>query len=242
LTIPIIRIYGSNLKEIDFQLKKIVRSRKSKTKNRKLQLSRYSYAKILIIIGVIGIGVTLFSLKKESVPANFSTAPAIIPVQTETKPQEQTNYLEKSKPVSLKIPSIGVSSDIITVGKLPDNSMETPNNGTQVGWYKYSPSPGQVGPSVIVGHVDWISGPAVFWSLRDLKSGDIIKVKRQDKKVVEYKVERIQQFSQDNFPTKAVYGNTDTAALRLITCSGDFDSTTYQYDKNIVVFAKATNI
>lgn len=242
LTIPIIRIYGSILKEINLSLKKVSKSRKRKTKNRKLQLNKYSYAKILIVIGVIGIGATLFSLKKESVPANFSTTTSVIPVQTAQPIQDQKSYLKKSKPISLKIPSIGVSSDIISVGKLPDNSMQTPNNGTQVGWYKYSPSPGQIGPSVIVGHVDWINGPAVFWSLRDLKSGDVIKVKREDKKVVEYKVEKIQQFSQDNFPTKAVYGNTDTAALRLITCSGTFDSSTYQYDKNIVVFAKATNI
>ncbi len=242
LTIPIIRIYGSNLKEIDFQLKKVKKSKKRKTTIRKIQLSKYSYAKILIIIGVVGVGVTLLSLKNESVPANFSTTSSVIPVQTEKPIKDQTSYLDKSKPISLKIPAIGVSSEVITVGKLPDNSMQTPNNGTQVGWYKYSPSPGQIGPSVIVGHVDWINGPAVFWSLKDLKSGDIIKVKRQDKKVVEYKVDKIQQFSQDNFPTKAVYGNTDTPTLRLITCSGTFDSSTYQYDKNIVVFAKAINI
>ncbi|HMS23581.1 MAG TPA: class F sortase [Candidatus Saccharibacteria bacterium] len=235
-------MYGSGLREINIEFKRTKKTHRRKSNTAGIKLDKYSYAKILIVIGIAGIALTLFSLKSDSVPANFSTTPAVIPVQSETKPVEQTNYLSKSKPVSLKIPAIGVSSEVIALGKLPDNSMETPNNGTQVGWYKYSPSPGQIGPSVIAGHVDWIDGPAVFWNLKNLKSGDQIKITRADKKVVEYEVEKIQQFNQDNFPTKAVYGNTDTATLRLITCSGNFDSTTYEYDKNIVVFARAVNI
>jgi len=42
---------------------------------------------------------------------------------------------------------------------------------------------------------------------------------------------------KDHFPTLLVYGNTDHAALRLITCGGAFDYATGHYVDNIVVFA-----
>ncbi len=42
----------------------------------------------------------------------------------------------------------------------------------------------------------------------------------------------------DHFPpTQLVYGNTNHAALRLITCGGSFDFSTGHYVDNVVVFA-----
>jgi hypothetical protein len=42
---------------------------------------------------------------------------------------------------------------------------------------------------------------------------------------------------KDDFPTIDVYGNTDDAQLRLITCGGDFDAGARSYEDNVVVFA-----
>ena len=44
-------------------------------------------------------------------------------------------------------------------------------------------------------------------------------------------------YPKDAFPTLEVYGNTDHAALRLITCGGQFDASTRNYLDNIVVYA-----
>ena len=52
-----------------------------------------------------------------------------------------------------------------------------------------------------------------------------------------FEVTGVRRFPKKRFPTELVYGNTDHAALRLITCGGAFDVSTGHYVDNIVVFA-----
>lgn len=243
--IKIPRIYTSNLRQIDFKLKSS-NSAKSKV-NKKLlsnKLSIYGTNKLLIgrlllIIGVVGLSTSLFFLKDSStsslpIPENVPNLVSEINTQN----TKEITFLPRSIPTKIAIESVGISAPIISVGKLEDNSMETPYSRTDTGWYKYSPTPGEQGPSVIVGHVDWIDGPAVFYNLSRVKKGAKITVVRKDGKKVTYKAYKTEQYSQDNFPTKKVYGNTEGSELRLITCSGEFDKTTFTYNKNIVVYAK----
>jgi sortase (surface protein transpeptidase) len=105
------------------------------------------------------------------------------------------------------------------------------------GWYQYGPTPGELGPAVVVGHVDSTQGIAIFWRLRELLPGDEIYIDRQDGTTATLKVDDIQQYSQDQFPTDKVYGNIDHAGLRLITCGGTFSTVTHHYSDNTVVYA-----
>ncbi len=52
-----------------------------------------------------------------------------------------------------------------------------------------------------------------------------------------FEVTGVRRYPKDRFPTQLVYGNTDHAALRLITCGGSFDYSTGHYRDNVVVFA-----
>jgi hypothetical protein len=52
-----------------------------------------------------------------------------------------------------------------------------------------------------------------------------------------FRVETVRQYPKDDFPTELVYGHTDHAALRLITCGGTFDRSQRSYRDNIIVFA-----
>jgi sortase (surface protein transpeptidase) len=106
------------------------------------------------------------------------------------------------------------------------------------GWYTGSPTPGELGPAVIAGHVDWGGRPGVFYRLRDVHPGDEISVLRANSTVAVFRVSRVEQFPKDAFPTDVVYGDIDHAGLRLITCGGSFDSRERSYDDNIVVFAE----
>ena len=100
--------------------------------------------------------------------------------------------------------------------------------------------PGQPGPAVLLGHVNATGGgPGVFADLRALQPGDLIEVGREDGSTVQFVVERAEQYGKDNFPTLEVYGNTDGAELRLITCDG-FDPATGTFDDNFVVYAALT--
>jgi LPXTG-site transpeptidase (sortase) family protein len=142
-------------------------------------------------------------------------------------------------PVSLTIPLIGVSTKLITLGLASDGSLQVPplTNTAVAGWYTGSPRPGAIGSAIIVGHIDTVNGPAVFYRLSELSKGDQVYVRRADGTLVKFRVTAVQQYLKDHFPTEAVYGPTPDAELRLITCGGAFDSATGHYLSNIVVYA-----
>ncbi len=145
-----------------------------------------------------------------------------------------------STPVRIEIPAIGVESDLIGLGLQPDGTMEIPLAGFPGGWYDGSPTPGEVGPSIVAGHVDWGGSPGIFYRLRELKSGDSVIVSRQDDSVLTFTVSDVEQYPKAEFPTASVYGDIDYAGLRLITCGGAFDDDAASYDDNIVVYAALT--
>ncbi len=148
--------------------------------------------------------------------------------------------LARSRPVFIEIPAIGIDAPVGEVGRNPNGTIEVPPLFAQpsaAAWYRYSPTPGQVGPSVIVGHVDNVYGPAVFFRLGALVPGDQVDVGLADGQVAHFVVDGVRSYPKSHFPTAAVYGPTDFAALRLITCGGPFDFSTRQYLDNTVVFA-----
>lgn len=141
-------------------------------------------------------------------------------------------------PIGIRIPVISVDADMIPLGIRDDGSIEVPADFSRTGWWADGPEPGETGPSVVLGHVDSRTGPAVFYSLTDLAPGDEVIIDRADGSSVTYRVDRIEQHSKDRFPTQAVYGDTPDPELRLVTCGGDFDRSERSYRDNIVVFAR----
>ncbi|MER1995874.1 class F sortase [Arthrobacter sp. NPDC055585] len=144
-----------------------------------------------------------------------------------------------SLPQSLRIPATGTESSLLHLGLREDGSLEVPPEGpgAPASWYTGSPVPGQPGPAVLLGHVNASGGgPGVFADLRALQPGELIEVGREDGSTVQFAVERAEQYGKDSFPTLEVYGNTDGAELRLITCDG-FDPATGTFDDNYVVYA-----
>ncbi|MDD7942881.1 sortase [Actinomycetospora lutea] len=106
------------------------------------------------------------------------------------------------------------------------------------GWYRHSPTPGERGPAVLLGHVDSAhDGPAVFFNLGALRPGDTASVRRADGRDAVFRVTRVATVPKDRFPTDEVYGDTTGAELRLITCGGTFDRGAGSYTDNVVVDA-----
>ncbi len=170
-----------------------------------------------------------------SSPGSASTAGATTSSAVATGP-----LLAASTPTHLEIPAIGVSSSLLQLGLNPDHTVQVPPlaKDSKAGWYTGSPTPGKLGPSLILGHVDSAEyGPGVFFKLGALHQGDTVDVTRADSTVAVFRVDRVASFPKDNFPTLEVYGNTDNAQLRLITCGGKFDFSARSYESNIVVFA-----
>ena len=140
-------------------------------------------------------------------------------------------------PERIRIPAIGVDADVADMGLNDDGSIEVPTEFADTGWWTYSPRPGRIGASAILGHVDSTTGPAVFYRLTDLQPGDEIHVDGVDGNTVTFTVRAIEQYPKAQFPSEQVFSATPTPTLRLITCGGAFDSNAGSYLDNIVVYA-----
>lgn len=137
-------------------------------------------------------------------------------------------------PTSLSIPAIGVTSSLVSLGLTATNEHEVPPVETpeQAGWYEPGPEPGQVGPAIILGHVNGGGKPGVFAHLDDLKPGDEITVDAQV-----FRVTEVERADKDAFPADRVYAETVEPELRVITCGGAFDHASGNYVDNVIVYA-----
>lgn len=161
------------------------------------------------------------------------------------RPSFDVSALPPSEPVRLDVPSIEVHSDLSTVGVNPDGTIEVPAPGPLYdlpAWYRYSPSPGELGPAVIEGHLDSPDGPSIFFRLGELRAGDEVAVTRADGSTAVFRVTSVRRYAKDAFPTAEVYGNTPHPGLRLITCGGGIDPATGHYADNVVVYASLASV
>ena len=149
-------------------------------------------------------------------------------------------WLRRSLPVAVDIPAIGVRSRLLRLGVNPDGTIRVPSLRTQAhraAWYRYSATPGQIGTSVIEGHVDSDRGPAVFFQLGALRPGDRIDVTLANGVTAIFRVTGVRDYAKSRFPAQTIYGPARFAALRLITCGGAFNSATGHYLGSTVVYA-----
>jgi sortase (surface protein transpeptidase) len=204
-------------------------------------------AGVALLLGAVAAVVAFFLAQQHAPqPPPSAASPAIITPSGTHDPAHSSSstrgpVLDRSMPVQVRIPAIGVDSRLAPIGLTSTGEIQTPplDRDSHAYWLDVSPTPGQLGPSVIIGHVDSAAyGPAVFFRLGDMRQHDKIYVTRADHEVAVFEVQRVVEYKKASFPTLSVYGNTDYPALRLITCGGAFDPSIHSYESNIVVYAE----
>lgn len=175
-------------------------------------------------------------------PAPPAALPAPV-VGSTSAPPTAAPGLERSEPSKISIESIKLRAWVDEIGLAPDGTLEVQpfSRANHAAWYRLGPTPGQVGPAVITGHVDTKDGVAVFFYLSRLRPGDEVVITRADGRTATFVVDWLGSFPKWQFPTQLVYGATSYPALRLITCGGVFDRDSGSYEDNIVVFAHLTS-
>ncbi|MFI6337301.1 class F sortase [Streptomyces sp. NPDC050535] len=149
-----------------------------------------------------------------------------------------TPALERSVPVRLQIPAIEVDTPVMRLGLAADGTVQVPPIAPhdQAGWYRHSPTPGQTGPSVILGHVTVGEyGDGVFRHLEELHRGDRIVARLENGTSAVFDVTSVRTVAKADFPTDDVYGDVGRPELRLITCGGTLTGDGYL--DNVIVFA-----
>jgi len=149
--------------------------------------------------------------------------------------------VEGVAPVELQVDSVGVDAPI-ELGAVVDGAMQDPSGPWVVSWYDQLGKIGEGGNVVMAGHVDyWNVGPAVFWDVRDLPAGDVIRVVGEDGKNYEYAVQWTQPYMAEELTPEVIQndivGDTGEETLTLITCGGEFNPDTGEYNQRWVVRA-----
>ena len=140
-------------------------------------------------------------------------------------------------PIHIAIPAIGVGARIVPLGLNPDHTIQVPTNIAEAAWFRPGPEPGEVGAAVVVGHLASLGGAGVFWRLRYLRRGQLIKIRLIDGSTVRFVARSMLRVPKGRFPTRLVYARTSKPTLRLVTCAGSINPVTGRHRDNYIVFA-----
>lgn len=168
-----------------------------------------------------------------------TATPTPSPVPTAGSSQNGVRESQQSiafEPTDIRIPKIDVAAKIVPVGTTSDGAMEAPQRYSEIGWWSPGARPGDLGRSVLAGHVDSPWGAAVFVNLDELEPGDEIIV-GNGLAELRFIVRGAAVYRADAAPVEQIFGRSSERELVLITCGGWFDRSTASYLHRHVVFA-----
>jgi sortase (surface protein transpeptidase) len=141
-------------------------------------------------------------------------------------------------PARLRIPNLGIDTEVEQVGVTKDGAMAVPNSYFTVGWYKLGAKPGEIGNAVVAGHYDNPKGPSIFWDLKKLQPGNKIFISDNAGKELTFEVYTSEYYPYDNAPLEKIFGSAKDIQLNLITCGGVFDTKSRNYNERLVVYTR----
>jgi sortase (surface protein transpeptidase) len=159
---------------------------------------------------------------------------------TPTPTPEPTPEPVPADPVRVRIPRLKVDAKIVPVGVNYAGEMDSPKNAWDVAWYAPGYKPFEQGNAVLAGHVDYINvGPAVFFNVKTMTKGDRIVIVTADGTEYEFEVTETQQCKAEQCPVERIFGPNPNRGVVLITCIGNFNRATLEYDARFVVYTEA---
>lgn len=198
-----------------------------------------------------GVAVSPTAAPAASVPASSSTttvapdtrspspfADRVRPAPGGLRTLEALAVEDAPVPVGLSVPELGVGgAPVRDVGVESNGEMEIPG-AEEVGWYRWSASPGGDGSSVLAAHVAYDGRDGVFRNLRELEVGDRFMVDYDDGSAREFVITERAQYGKQELPFERVFAREGEPEVVLITCGGDFNRSLSSYDDNVVAYAQ----
>ena len=155
-------------------------------------------------------------------------------VVVSSRPEHQTAW-------ELLVPSAGLKSNIVRVGKTHTGAMGSPDNPYVIGWLDTSAEPGETGNILLAGHRDFEDksgniGTGVCWELVNTVAGDQMIVRDTENEIYFiYTVTEAVTVNPRDRNAARYLRNSDERIMTLITCTGAFNAETHQYSHRFVV-------
>jgi Sortase domain len=210
---------------------------------------RLAIAAGVVVVAVVLAVVTLGGSPGPAAPLGPLQAVPVAPPAPVAAPQDApapraAAPVGTSSPTRVRVPAIAADSSLVPVGLDARNRVDVPpvSQPMQAAWFSRSPTPGAVGPAVVLGHVNGNGRRGVFADLSRVRPGQEIEVDRADGRTAVFTVYRVTTVPKNAFPTTEVYGNTPDAQIRLVTCGGELDESQHSYLSNVIVYATLTSV
>ena len=145
-------------------------------------------------------------------------------------------------PARVVIPSIGVDAPVVPVGvDRFTHQTEVPDDVDVVGWYRFGPTPGAPGSSLLLGHVDSrVQGLGAFFRLGEVQPGALITVRYAASDAGRHQASFVvvarRSYPKVDLPGR-IFARGGRPVLALVTCGGAFNEATRHYADNVVVYA-----
>lgn len=150
---------------------------------------------------------------------------------------DPATVVEAARPVSIAIDGIGVvDAGVRGVGIEPNGELEVPG-ADEVGWYRWSASPGSEGSAVLAAHIAYNGVDGVFRDLHEVDEGTLVTIAYDDGTSRTFEVVETAQYRKDELPFDRVFAKSGDPVVALITCGGTFNRTLRSYDDNVVAYA-----
>lgn len=202
---------------------------------------------LLVIAIVLAVSLGIFAgnriFKKKAAPAETKKE-QIITFSTD-KPDESKKNADNynwrgapEEPKKIRIGKIAVDAFIQQAGVDQNKAVAVPSNVHLASWFTESVRPGQLGLSIVDGHVSGPTVDGIFKNLNKLSKDDTFEIEQGNGAVLKYKViEKVELKVADSAAYLFSQKPEIKSQLNLITCGGKFDKKANQFENRVIVAA-----
>lgn len=196
----------------------------------------------LATFGALGLVIAHQETHQQTPSITATTVTYSTEAPSETEPVEacEQYVVPSNQPRMIEAASIGLKGCIQRVGVDQHNAIAVPDNIYLAGWYTKSPTPGELGVSIIDGHVLGRYNDAIFAELHKLQAGDIVRIQFGDLSWREFQVMSTASYTVEEVMPHLLQQHTERQ-LNLITCSGTYNRQADTYDRRLVVRTSLIN-
>lgn len=163
------------------------------------------------------------------------TASVLVPTQDASLGNQPAAV---AAPTRVRVAALDIDMPVESAALDAVGSMALAENPEIASWYRFGPAPGAGGATVIAAHVDSLRyGLGPFAKLSNAPAGTEVTVLTADGVEHRYALDSVQSTVKSEVPWASVFDRSGPPRLTLVTCGGEFNYATRQYQSNVVVSA-----